>query len=508
VAAASILVVALIPASAIAAGSSSAVMYSEPGDYIGLGIPRFYNTTNASFAITGNPNYLTVSVDTGVFGGDYFNFVFAAPDNEALAPGIYEGAMRAPFRDPGRPGIDIYGSGRGCNMIRGWFEVKDIAFGPTGVPERLWIVYEQICDNRPERLFGEVRVGTPLEGPVSARPDVVRWPTSFSGQPGLSVPVTVVANAPVKFVSTAIIGSDAAYFPISTENCTGRTLATGESCLVGLSFDSSASPGARRANLRLVDDQAVTYDVVLRGTSASPPTDLVVNQSSRFVIADWTLPSEPPGMLTGLLEFATDPTTDPDGFFTDPDSIVYQFDSNETTFDSAPDQFPPGTYYAHVSAFHPDTCDLSGYSCIDLFSAPTKIVVPPDPPPPVPPAATPSPVAASSDTVTSFSGLSVKASQKVGKLSVQASMGEAGTITAGGAVSVPNPSKVYRFKSISVTAVAGVSVTLKLKLPAKALKTVTKTLRKHKKLKARITITATDTAGNKKTETRTVKLKP
>jgi hypothetical protein len=49
-------------------------------------------------------------------------------------------------------------------------------------------------------------------------------------------------------------------------------------------------------------------------------------------------------------------------------------------------------------------------------------------------------------------------------------------------------------------------VTLRLKLPAKALKAVKKALKKPKKLKAKITITATDSAGNKKTELRTIKL--
>ncbi len=45
------------------------------------------------------------------------------------------------------------------------------------------------------------------------------------------------------------------------------------------------------------------------------------------------------------------------GFFTDPATITYQFDSADTEFDSTPDTFPPGTYYVHVSSLDPASCE-------------------------------------------------------------------------------------------------------------------------------------------------------
>jgi hypothetical protein len=45
--------------------------------------------------------------------GDYYWLDFAAPPGDVLQPGFYINAQRAPFREAGRPGIDIYGSGRG-----------------------------------------------------------------------------------------------------------------------------------------------------------------------------------------------------------------------------------------------------------------------------------------------------------------------------------------------------------------------------------------------------------
>jgi hypothetical protein len=247
---------------------------------------------------------------------------------------------------------------------------------------------------------------------------------------------------------------------------------------------------------------------------AAAPTNLVVSQSDRVVKASWTLPPSPPQMLTGYLEFspslATDPT-DPNGFFSDEGTVWYQIDSSDATFDSAPTQFPPGAYYVHVSAYDPATCSPANYSCLDEFSNPVTLVVPPD----TGPAPSPQPAALSPtsvlpplpDTITSFSALSARTRQKLGKLTVKATMGEAGRITAGGTVSVPKLSKLYRFKTASATAVAGVSVNLKLKLSAAGLRAAKKALIEHKKLKARITITATDRAGNRKTVLRTIKLK-
>jgi len=527
IAAAAILVVALLPGSAFAAGTTSAVMYSEPDDYIGIGRSYLFHPGNANFAVTGNANYLTVSVDDGTFGGDWFSFVFAGPDNEALAPGIYENAQRAPFRDPGHPGIDISGSGRGCDPV-GRFEVKDLAVDAVGVPERLWIVFEQRCPNRGGRLFGEVRVAVPPRSAAQAMPGVVRWPTSYHGRPGLTVPVTVLANAPVTLISAYTIGQDATSFPISTDECTGRTLAVGESCKVWIGFDP-ATPGERSANLRLVDTTAVTYDVVLRGRAAEPsvPTDLVVDQSDGFVTASWILPAEPPDMLTGYLEFAPDPETDADGFFTHPDTIAYLFDSRDTAFDSYPDQFPPGTYYVHVSAYGATLCYRVNF-CLDVFSSPpVKLVVPPDPAPPPEPTTSPpggpttsaptgptpqtllppAAKAAPADTVASVSISKTPSKQRVGNLFIEAMMREPGTLSATATVSVPNATKLYRFKTVSARASPGAKVKLRLKLAKRALKAVKTALKRGRKVAAKVTITATDKAGNKKIAKRRIKLK-
>jgi hypothetical protein len=521
---AAIFAFALVPAPALAAGSASIVMFSEPGDYIGLGGPRLYHSGNSQIEVTGNAGDLTVWQYKETYPQEWFDLQFAAPSGDILKPGIYEDAQRAPFREPGRPGIQIFGTGRGCET-RGWFEVKELQVGHGGIPERLWIVFEQYCDSpRPNAaLFGEVRVGVPPQSPALIMPSVVRWPASDFGHQGIDVPVTIYATAPVTFENSSVSGSDAGDFPIRTDGCAQRTLATGQTCEVWVGL-GSFPPGSRTATLRLTDGTGTTYDVPLQGSSEEPlpPTDLVVDQTSGFVTASWKLPPKPSGMLTGFLEFASDPTTDADGFFTDPNTLSFQFDTDETTFDSEtfdvdPFKFPPGTYYVHVSAFDPALCDPAGASCFDLFSAPPVMLVVPEDPISPPDATSPPPSAttatsgaslpvATADRITAFAALKVASRQKAHKFHVQARLAESGTISASATVNVSNLSKVYRFKSASVRVAAGITATLALKLQGKALKAVRKALRRGKKLTARLTVTATDDAGNRKIERRKVRI--
>jgi hypothetical protein len=211
-------------------------------------------------------------------------------------------------------------------------------------------------------------------------------------------------------------------------------------------------------------------------------------------------------MYTGWLEFSPTAATDIDGFFTDPGTLSSgPYDDLTQDFNSAPFQFPPGTYYVHVSAIS-STCDDITIICVDEFSSPPVLLtVPPDPPPPPPPPIPPPPPPA--DTVTSFSTLKCASSQKADKLVVLAAMAENGTITVSGTVSAPNASKVFKLKSVSVNATAGKTVTVKVKFAKKALKAVKKALKRRKKVKANLTITARDSAGNAKSEKRSVKLK-
>jgi hypothetical protein len=254
-----------------------------------------------------------------------------------------------------------------------------------------------------------------------------------------------------------------------------------------------------------------------------PPVIQSLEQSGRHITASWTLPDT---RNADLVEVAKASDTYPLGAFKVENLVHFEYlpDPQQTSYFSTA-QLAPGTYWVHVAALpalDPVKCPtLAEIAClIDEYSETNSVTIPPDPTPgggggggssggstgSQQPTSKPTPVVV--DKATAFAKLSAASTQDVDKLFVLASMGEAGTITAGGTVSVPSLSKVYKFKTESVDATPGASVKLKLKLPKKALKAVKRALKRHKKLKAKLTITARDKAGNTKTAKRTVSLKP
>src|SRR3954471_22426710 len=190
------------PAGARAAGTDAVTMLSDQGDYIGGGTHRLYTPLNSTISVSGSTGYVSVRVSGGPHG-DSFTLDFAAPPGQTLAPGVYDRAQRAAFREAGRPGIDISGDGRGCNEDAGRFEVRDLSVAADGTLQRLWIVYEQHCEGGTAALFGEVRLG---EGGQLA-PAVTRWPTSDVGRNGTVVPVTLQAPDALT-VSGVAVGGD------------------------------------------------------------------------------------------------------------------------------------------------------------------------------------------------------------------------------------------------------------------------------------------------------------
>jgi hypothetical protein len=242
-------------------------MFSDAGDYIGGGQPRLYHPGNGSVTASSDGSWLSVGVSGGT-EGDYFTLEFAAPPGRALAPGVYVGAQRASFREAGRPGIDVSGSGRGCNEQAGSFEVRDLEIGSDGVVERLWLVYEQHCEGGSSALWGEVRVGIP----APAAPAVVRWPAVDLGVGGTAVPVTVVADRATTIGSVAVEGEHAADFPLRVDECGGRSLAAGASCQVWLRHQPGGA-GVRSAVLRL----GGVGDVPLQGFAYGGRTRVVMH---------------------------------------------------------------------------------------------------------------------------------------------------------------------------------------------------------------------------------------
>ncbi len=314
--AAAVFGLAVQPAAAQGA-TSSVVMFSDSGDYIGGGQPRLFHAGNARIGVSGNAQYLTVAVSGGTHG-DQFSLDFAAAPGERLQPGVYVGAQRAPFRQAERPGIDIGGDGRGCNQIEGNFEVKDIAVNASGAVERLWVIYEQHCEGGSPALFGEVRVGVPAgTGSGFVAPSVLRWPASDLGRAGTAVPVTFVARGrAVRLTDTSVTGASPADFPVRSDECSGRTVAAGDSCQVWVRFVAAAA-GTRTAKLRITDATGERHDVSLQGFAYGGTTKVVLYSDPGDYIGagrDWSYtPANAVISATGSREHVSFRVTGADG---------------------------------------------------------------------------------------------------------------------------------------------------------------------------------------------------
>jgi Fibronectin type III domain len=252
-------------------GPWSITMVSESGDYIGGGTERFFDDANAELQVAEGGWAIYLQTSGGTYG-ESFSLTFQAGSGRVLGPGWYPDAQRAGFQASGRPGMDISGEGRGCNQIAGNFEVRDIAWSPTGTLQRLWLIYEQHCEGGNRALFGEIRIGTTV-GPADVEPDTVRWPEIHPGAQGEAVPVRVrqIGASAVGVSGVTLGGAHPQDFSIRSDGCTGRILSEGDACLVYVRF-APKSPGPRTAVLRLATD-AATFQVRLDGYGVPGITD-------------------------------------------------------------------------------------------------------------------------------------------------------------------------------------------------------------------------------------------
>jgi|SRR5215204_264011 len=127
------------------ASSGSLVMTSEAGDLAGHGGNYAFDTPSDSFRVWSypwDPGALLFYANPGQ--EDFWFFELAPPQGELLEAKTYTGAMRASFRVPGSPGIDIR-TVMGCTDMVGDFTVHEIDYGPTGVLTRLRATFEQHC---------------------------------------------------------------------------------------------------------------------------------------------------------------------------------------------------------------------------------------------------------------------------------------------------------------------------------------------------------------------------
>ena len=128
---------------------------SPPGEYIGGGQTRTWTPTDAVFTASRGGSRLTLNVNGGSQASWSLDFA-SAIDDQLQEGRTYTGAQRLAAKSPTRPGLDISGSGRGCNTLEGAFTIRELATDPGGNPTRVAIDFEQRCDNNARLLTGTI----------------------------------------------------------------------------------------------------------------------------------------------------------------------------------------------------------------------------------------------------------------------------------------------------------------------------------------------------------------
>lgn len=184
-------VVALLAIAAPSAAQTPVTSFSfvsQNGDWVGQGQTRSYGPADGTF--TAQKNYHNGVNVLLTLSGMSWTVAVAGPDAAPLAPGHYPMAMRFPFEDPGTPGLDVAGDGRGCNRLDGEFTVLDVAYGPGDTVISFAADFEQQCEGAAAAMFGSIRYNyVPPPFTVSPRAFAV-------GAGARALPLTIVATPP------------------------------------------------------------------------------------------------------------------------------------------------------------------------------------------------------------------------------------------------------------------------------------------------------------------------
>jgi hypothetical protein len=185
-----------------AAGATTSLSFvGAAGDYVGAGGSATFTAPSDTIKISGTLGSLTVSVTSG---SEFWTLVLAAPDTAQLRPGVYANAERAPFRDPGHPGIDFFGDGRGCNQDFGTFTIGAISSDHLGNVTLLDATFTQHCESADApALTGTVKYAALPSAAVELSS---AWPDSVLGEPvSLSARVATPAGGSVSFADGAVV---------------------------------------------------------------------------------------------------------------------------------------------------------------------------------------------------------------------------------------------------------------------------------------------------------------
>ncbi len=139
----------------VSVGTTSLVMHSQPGDYVGQGLDYDFTTSNATSTFGGGPYGINAWVTSGA---EWWGVDMTPAAGHVLAPG-YTGS-----------GIVVFGDGHSCNAITGSFTVTQAVFSSVDNSlQHFAASFTQYCTGSNAALTGTLtynyaRVVTPPAG--------------------------------------------------------------------------------------------------------------------------------------------------------------------------------------------------------------------------------------------------------------------------------------------------------------------------------------------------------
>jgi hypothetical protein len=246
--------------------NTSLTFRSDPGDWIGGGVTRTWFPADGDFGAVHSPGRVALGFD----GLEWWTIDLRAPAGADIVPGAYEGATRAAFHAPTTPGLDVFGTGRGCNDLTGRFDVREAVYAPDGSVLRFAADFEQHCSGGAPALRGSIRFNASTPIAELSASNVTFGDTAVGASEVRAVTVRNAGDAPLAVSWLGVLGADPGDFAVATD-CTSSPVPVGGSCTLDLTFAPTAA-GYRSAAVALTtNDLDGSHAVFLHGEATAPP---------------------------------------------------------------------------------------------------------------------------------------------------------------------------------------------------------------------------------------------
>lgn len=111
------------------------------------------------------------------------------------------------------------------------------------------------------------------------------------------------------------------------------------------------------------------------------------------------------------------------------------------------------------------------------------------------------------DTRAPSAQLAARRRQDVDRVSIALTFDEAATVTVGGTLSVPGAARTFRFTAVRREVVAGQRISVRLRLGRRPLAAAKRALAARRRVSATVIVKASDAAGNRRSESRRIRLR-